>query len=117
MIRTFVQLNRFDWGFDPDHLLTAQVNLSPRRFSDYDRRWQFYQRVLEKVGALPGVESVSAASPLPLNGEGPVTSYALDEAAASPSSAALHTVLPGYFSTMRMRLLSGRDFTPSEIEQ
>jgi putative ABC transport system permease protein len=112
MLRTFAWLNQFDWGFDPQHLLTMQVSLNPRRFTEYDQRWQFYQRVLERVRTLPGVEQVSAASPLPLKGEASITSYALDETAA-----VLHTVLPDYFRTMGMRLRAGRDFTPAEIEQ
>jgi putative ABC transport system permease protein len=46
-----------------------------------------------------------------------VSSYALDEAAATPLSASSHTVLPDYFRTMGIRLIAGRDFTPLEIEQ
>jgi putative ABC transport system permease protein len=117
MMRTFVNLNRIDWGFNPDHLLTLQVNLRPNAFNDIDRRWQFYRQVLDGVRTMPGVESASSASPLPLKGNGLLTSYALDEAAASPSSAVAQTVVPDYFRTMEIRMLAGRDFTPLEIEQ
>jgi putative ABC transport system permease protein len=117
MMRTFANLNRIDWGFNPDHLLTLQVNLRPNAFSDIDRRWQFYRQVLDGVRAMPGVEAASSASPLPLKGEGMLASYALDEAAASPSSAVVQTVVPDYFRTLEIRMLAGRDFTPLEIGQ
>src|SRR5262245_623998 len=117
MIRTFAKINRLDWGFNPDKLLTLQVNLQPRGFPEVANRWQFYQQALEKVRTMPGVESVSGVSTLPLTTDGMISSYALDEAAATPLSASSHTVLPDYFRTMGIRLISGRDFTSLEIEQ
>jgi putative ABC transport system permease protein len=117
MMRTFAKINRLDWGFNPDNLLTLQVNIHPRSFTEVVSRWQFYQQALEKVRAMPGVESASGVMPLPLTGEGMISSYALDEAAATPLSASLHTVLPDYFRTMGIRLIAGRDFTAPEIEQ
>jgi putative ABC transport system permease protein len=117
MVRTFIKLNRLDWGFNPDNLLTLQVNLRPRSFQDTGRRWQFYQQALEKVRALPGVTAVSGVSPLPLSGSGAIEQYALDESAATSFPVSSHTVLPDYFSTLGIRLLAGRAFTPLEMEQ
>jgi ABC-type antimicrobial peptide transport system permease subunit len=79
MIRTFVKLNRLDWGFDPNQLLTLQVNLRPRDFREQQSRWQFYQQALAKVRALPGVEAVSGVSPLPLTSSAALEQYAVDE--------------------------------------
>jgi putative ABC transport system permease protein len=117
MIRTFANINKLDWGFNPDKLLTLQVNLQPRGFPEVANRWRFYQQALEKVRTMPGVESVSGVSPLPLTDDRMISSYALDEASATPLSAVSHTVLPDYFRTMGIRLIAGRDFTPLEIEQ
>ncbi len=117
MMRTFTRINQLDWGFNPDNLLTLQININPRAFTEGESRWRFYQQALEKVRTIPGVESVSGVAPLPLSGDGMISSYALDEAAATPLSASLHTVLPDYFRTMGVRLIAGRDFTPSEIGQ
>jgi len=117
IMRTFVKINQLDWGFNPENLLTLQVNLQPRSFREVVSRWQFYQRALEKVRAMPGVESVSAVFPLPLTGDEAIFSYALDESAAMLLSASAHTVLPDYFNTMGIRLINGRNFTPLEIEQ
>ncbi|PYV31289.1 MAG: hypothetical protein DMG09_26065, partial [Acidobacteria bacterium] len=102
MIRTFAKLSRFDWGLDPTHLLTLQVNIQPRSFTAHESRWRFYQQALEKVRVLPGVEAVSGA---------------LGETAQEPLSASLHTVLPEYFHSMGIRMLAGRDFAPQEYEQ
>jgi putative ABC transport system permease protein len=117
MMRTFAKLNQLDWGFNPGNLLTLQVALQPRGFPEVGSRWEFYRQALEKVRAMPGVESVSGVAPLPLTGDGMISSYALDEAAATPLSASLHTVLPDYFRVMGIRLRAGRDFTQLEIEQ
>jgi putative ABC transport system permease protein len=117
MMRTFASLNRLDWGFNPNGLLTMQVNLNPRSFSDIGGRWRLYQQALENVRTMPGVESASGAAPLPLSGDTTIASYALDEAAATPLSASLSTVLPDYFRVMGVRMIAGRDFTPLEIEQ
>jgi putative ABC transport system permease protein len=117
MMRTFAKINEIDWGFNPDNLLTLQVSLQPRAFPEVAGRWQFYQQALEKVRAMSGVESASGVAPLPLTGGVMISSYALDEAAATPLSASSHTVLHGYFHTMGIRLIAGRDFTPLEIGQ
>jgi putative ABC transport system permease protein len=117
MMRTFANIYRLDWGFNPNNVLTLQVALQPRGFPEIASRWKFYQQALEKVGAMPGVESVSGVMPLPLSGDSMISSYSLDEAAVTPLSASAHTVLPGFFRTMDTALIAGRDFTPVEIEQ
>jgi putative ABC transport system permease protein len=117
MIRTFAALNRFDWGFNPDKLLTLQVNIQPSKFQTIENRLLFYQQALEKIRSLPGVESASGVTHLPLGDEENVASYAFDEAAATPSTSSFYAVLPDYFRSMNIRMLAGRDFTSFEIEQ
>ncbi len=117
MIRTFVKLNRLDWGFDPNQLLTLQVNLRPRDFREQQSRWQFYQQALAMVRALPGVEAVSGVSPLPLTSSAALEQYAVDETAATTFPISSHTILPDYFSAMGIRVLAGRAFTPLDMEQ
>ena len=117
MIRTFRKLNRVDLGFNSDQVLTLQVNLRPSSFTSFESRWQFYQQALEKVRALPGVESTSGINPLPLSGVELIDSYALNETTEVSLSASFHTVLPDYFRSMKIRMLAGRDFTPIDNEQ
>jgi len=117
MIRTFANLNRYDWGFNADRLLTMKVNLNPRTFKDVNQRVNFYQLAAEKLRALPGVRVVSGAWPLPLDRQRDLTTFALDDVDAAPLSALRHTVLPDYFDAMGIRMLAGRDFTMREIEE
>ncbi|PYV85822.1 MAG: permease, partial [Acidobacteria bacterium] len=75
------------------------------------------KQALEKVRALPGVESTSGINPLPLSGVELIDSYALNETTEVSLSASFHTVLPDYFRSMKIRMLAGRDFTPIDNEQ
>lgn len=114
LIRTFSNLNHFNWGFDDHNLLSLQVDLNPSRFAAPARRYEFYSQVLSTIQSLPGVESTSGAYPLPLKNELRTTTYSLsNESTALPAS--LHSVLPGYFSTMGIKMAEGRDFVPDEI--
>jgi putative ABC transport system permease protein len=110
MVRSFVRLSSIDPGFDPQHLLTERVMLPLDKYPNPAQWTTFFQSVLERVGGLPGVESVAAAEPPPLTSaylqagvevEGrPGWQYS-DECIITPS----------YFHTLRMPLISGRDFT------
>jgi putative ABC transport system permease protein len=75
LIRSFVQLVNVDPGFDPERTITMTVSLPGSRYGEPLRRVQFYQRLFEKVDALPGVQSAGAISFLPLAGGGAATSY------------------------------------------
>lgn len=103
-------------GFEPEGVLALSLNL---RLSGYDemRGRAFYDRVLERVRALPGVESASLAGNIPLSGSWDqtrvrVTGFEPPEAAGFPVG--FIVVSPGYFETLRMPLLAGRGFTPEE---
>jgi len=67
LIRTFVKLLEVNPGYRPDSLLTSRVTLPPWRYQEDDRRKAFFQETLERVAALPGVESVAVINHLPLN--------------------------------------------------
>src|SRR4029078_114683 len=101
-----------DAGYDPNNVLTFQ--LQPQQRSEEDRA-AFLERVSARLKALPGVESVSAANPVPLDGGTSNVPWATEEAGANDPSAFrqanFHTVRPGYFETMKTRLIAGRTFT------
>src|SRR4030095_5460565 len=69
MLRSFGRLAAIDPGFDPRNVLTMHVSLTGRRELTAERREPFYQRVLEQIERLPGVESASAINHLPLAGD------------------------------------------------
>ena len=113
MIRTFAKINQVNLGFNPNNVLTFQVPLSPRKFHEVEDRLALYRSAMEKVRALPGVESVGGVSPLPLSGSIFVNTYAL-EGSNDLRTAPYYAILPGYFETMQIKLLHGRYFTDQD---
>jgi putative ABC transport system permease protein len=114
MIRSFARLGAVDAGFDPRNVLTMRVVLtgSPHAATP-ERRNAFYREILGRVGAIPGVESVSGINHLPLAGDLWTFGFLVEgRPAPSPAEipkAAFRTVFPGYFHTMRIPMLRGRD--------
>ena len=115
MVRSFVALQRTDPGFDPQHVLTF---LLQARQPDQARLSAFLNQAADRLRAIPGVESVSAASPMPLDGGTSNVPWATAEAgAADPSAfrqADFATVRPDYFETMKTPLMAGRTFTEAD---
>jgi predicted permease len=118
MVRTFVALRRFDPGFDPRRVVSAVMSLTGSRSEEPARRLAFYREVLDRVRALPGVTSASAINHLPLAGD--VWGFPFQVEGRPPAkpgespSAAFRVVLPGYFQTMGLPLVRGRDFTEDD---
>jgi predicted permease len=113
LIRSFVQVLRVDPGFDPHHVLTAQINLPAARYP-HDRRLQFYDAFLARLAALPGVRSAAAGYPLPLTSGDIGISFTIEGRPVAPGDepgAAVGVVTPGYFETLRIPILAGRAFT------
>jgi predicted permease len=116
MIRSFVRLQAVDAGFDP-HPLVAMVVPAP---ADGARRLPFFDELLARVRALPGVWSVSAVNHLPIDGDVWATSYVLEDRPAprpgDEPNAVYRITRPGYVETMGMSLRRGRDFTAFDKE-
>src|SRR2546423_4567014 len=66
MIKSFANVTKVASGFNPDRLLIFNIGVSAR--ADEDAQFQFYQQILQRVAAVPGVESVAAVSRLPFSG-------------------------------------------------
>jgi predicted permease len=114
MLRSIVALGRVNPGYDPAHVLTF---LLPAPFPQPEQRAAFKQRVRGRLAAIPGVQGVTAATPLPLDGGLINGRWGTETALADPSAfrqADFHIVLPGYFETMRTRLIAGRTFTDAD---
>jgi putative ABC transport system permease protein len=113
--RTFLRLLHRDLGFHTDHLVTLNVSLSGTRYAVNEAEPVYYQQALDRLRALPGVESAAAAQFLPLVAP---NMYMGQEFRLNPkSSAALATTLPvtpGYFRTLGTRVLEGREFGPGD---
>ena len=116
MAKSFTRLLRADPGFPVDRLLTFQLSLPESRYSeDSTQAARFHEQVLDRLRALPGVEAVTAASVLPLGG-GDYTqrAFVAEEHPTPPAGpeylAHWNAVAPGYFATMGIPLLAGRQF-------
>jgi putative ABC transport system permease protein len=117
LIRSFIRVLHVDPGFDPRHVLTARLGVSFDHRYNHDQHYQFYEQVLEKISAQPGVQAVSAGWPLPFSNSSATISFAIDGkpvAKGDEPSEAIGIVMPGYFETMRIPLFSGRTFTQQD---
>jgi putative ABC transport system permease protein len=115
LVRSASRLNRVDLGFDP-HVLTLRVPFDGRRWGGPDKRSALYQQIRDQVGQVPGVVSVGVVTHLPL-GDGPmVDGYQADltKETSFDQSANYQSVTPGYFATLRIPILQGRDITDTE---
>jgi len=116
MFRSFLELQRINPGFDSRHLLTLQL-IGGRAGSTPAERAAVQREIRQALSSLGGVESVTAAFPLPLAGGFSPVRWGLEAALADPSkfqAADLQGVLPGYFETMRTKLIEGRTFTETD---
>jgi predicted permease len=116
MIRSFVRVLHVDPGFDPKHVFTARVRVSFDHYN-HDQHFQFYERLLPKLAALPGVQAASAGWPLPLSDSHASISFSIAGRPVAPGdrpSETIAVVMPGYFETLRIPLLSGRTFTEQD---
>ena len=115
MIRTFSALSAIDPGFNPHHLLTMIVSVAGAKDTAAKDRSGFYQRALEQIHTLPGVVSASAINHLPLAGDDWDLPFFIDgrptPRRGEGPDGTYRVVLPGYFGTMNISLLRGRDFT------
>jgi putative ABC transport system permease protein len=117
LARTFVQLVTLRPGFNPQNLLTVQLFLPNDKYKK-DQLADFYRRVTAEFEAMPGVESVGASSSGPQFG-GFETIDVLAEGQSAPPSgdypqARYQDIGPGYFATMQIPLLAGREFADSD---
>lgn len=112
MVRSFVQLARVDSGFHAEHVLTLQMFLLPVRNQQF--RAEAVDQMLTRIRALPGVTSAGSISILPMQGGNSGTwYYRADRPEPAPNSRTggdVSIITPGYFRTLGIPILRGRDF-------
>jgi predicted permease len=116
MFRSFLELQRIDPGFEPHGLLTFQV-LGALDKDKPEERAAMMRQIHDRLQAITGVQSVTAASPFPLAGGFSPVRWGTEEALADNSkfqATDFQAVLPGYFETMHTPLLAGRTFTDAD---
>lgn len=118
LARTLDSLFAVDPGFEPANLITAEVASIGDRYDDITSEAGYFERIAERLRALPGVEDASAVSQLPMGGNRDRYGIrALDRPLSNPSDAPYadrFAVTSHWFSTMETRLLRGREITSSD---
>jgi putative ABC transport system permease protein len=113
LLRSFIRLTSVDPGFRTDNVMAMHVELDGTGYTTPEQRRAFHTQVLERLSAIPGVVSAGAVNWQPLGTALIIGDFHVE---ARPDSKDLTmvdkpAVSPGYFTTMGIKLLRGRDFT------
>jgi putative ABC transport system permease protein len=117
LIQTFARLGRVQPGFRSEHLLTASVQVASTGYPKNENVIAFYERFLERIRTLPGVDSASAIVPLPLSGSNMVTDFDVEEhplPEGQRAGAPVRIIGTDYFKTMGIPLKGGRVFDQTD---
>jgi putative ABC transport system permease protein len=121
LLRSFERLASQLPGFRPENLLVADIPLSPNAYPNSVERMEFFDRLLERLRAAPGVRSVGAATTLPVTGTGSAIHFNIEgRAPKSPHEYVIigyRPVTAGYLETLGVPLLRGRFVTQSDTEK
>jgi putative ABC transport system permease protein len=112
LLRSLHRLAHVDLGFNPDHLLTANFDVSDVKYNP-DQQDRFINDLMARLNRLPGVVSAAGALPLPLSSNNYAISFNFVEhpvPEANEPVASFHAVTPRLFETMRVPLVHGRFF-------
>lgn len=118
-IHSFWNLNNVDLGVQTDHVLTFNLPMNKEVDMSAEQIVAYYQQIMRKIEAVPGVESASGSTGMPLGGEGFGMDYTIagGPSYADPSQrpdAGFGMVTPGYYKTYGIRLVKGRSFTDAD---
>jgi predicted permease len=121
LIRSFWLLQKVDPGFNPDGLLSLQVSLPKAAYSEPEQVTGFYQRLLDRVSHLPGVEGATIASGLPPDRPVDANDMVFESIPRTPDGPIQNAdywqiVSRDYFKTLGIRLVEGRTFLPTDAK-
>jgi putative ABC transport system permease protein len=120
LIRSFVRLGQVNPGFRSDHVLTMRISPPATRYPGL-KLGLFYQQLVNRVSALPGVQSTGVSRFLPLSGNDGFANFQIEGqpplATADQPRASFRAASPGYFAALGVPLLQGRLFDRSDDQQ
>jgi putative ABC transport system permease protein len=119
MVKSLLRLQEVKPGFEPEHLLTMRLALPATKYENFNQSRAFFEQLFDRLDARPEVESVGAINLLPFGGGGGDRSFSIEDQPVAAGHARpdeqVRFVSPGYFHTMQIPLLSGRDFTRRDL--
>jgi putative ABC transport system permease protein len=114
MIRTLIAMQGLDLGFRPDHMLTMSIPMSPQRYPDAARRIAFFEELLRRVKAIPGVRDAGVNTALhPLGNFGAAVEVA-GSAQRDDRNVLIHETSDGYLAAYRIAVVQGRIFSKTD---
>jgi putative ABC transport system permease protein len=118
LVQSFVRLVRLDTGFDHLNLITAGIHLPLNKYKTQPELDAFFDALVEKLNATPGVELAAVTMPLEFSGENWGYGFLVDgDPVPGPNEESytrLHYITPDYLRTMKIPLVQGRAFTASD---
>lgn len=118
LFRSFLALLKTDPGFNPEGVLTMNLNLPGAKYKDENQRAAFYSDLVQRVRTLPGVQSAAVVNYLPLGGSNSSDAFLVEgqpEPAAGQENVGRYRVCtPDYFQTMGIAVLKGRAFNDQD---
>ena len=118
LARSFLSLLRTDPGFDPENVITANLVLPAAKYRDQPSRAAFYEDLVQRVKATPGIQSAAVVNFIPLGGANSSDSYLVEgEPEPAPGNEYLgryRVSTPDYFQTMGISIVRGRGFTEQD---
>ena len=115
LVTSFERLRHQDAGFDPTNVFVARISLPPSRYPDTGAQSRFWLQLREALSNAPGAAHATLSSQPPLSGGFTRAPYALNEGAVPALNerplGLTTSVTPGYFATLKIPMLAGRDFT------
>ncbi len=118
MVRSFQQLRSVDPGFDAPGLMTFRLSPPPSKYPDAEATARFYDQLIQRLEEIPGVSSAAGIDALPLTGGGAILATSIEDFPTPegefPPVFSVRRVTPGYFRTMGIPVVEGREFTPDD---
>lgn len=119
LIKSFYEIEKVDLGFNASHIFSFQITPPLTTYKEPAKQAALYEMALEKLTHLPGMQSTSAISSLPLTTQAEVNNLEIDATSPLFGQQVLvedESILPGFFETLGLHLLKGRGFTDADRE-
>lgn len=118
LIKSFLQLQRVNAGFNPRNALTVEISLPSLTYPDNAAQARFYTEVEKRIAAWPGIKNAGFTNILPMSGTNSDASFDIEGRASSDKDPSpdeeFRLISPGYFEAMEIPLLQGRYFRESD---